>query len=162
MLSEGDDRLDTLTAETEQEATGRFETMFGRPSSDVRTGADMRYVGQSHELEVADGGDWETLMDRFHRAHERRFGFDRPGEPVEVVNLRATASGEPPLTWDELPALQTNMEPVGVGGVWQRSTLAAGFSLVGPAVVVEDNSATLIEAGDRMTVLADGTLEIVT
>ncbi|MGD2103137.1 MAG: hydantoinase/oxoprolinase family protein [Acidimicrobiia bacterium] len=162
MLPERDDRLGSLTAETETEATGRFETMFGRPSSEVSIGADMRYVGQSHELEVAGGGDWARLIDRFHRAHKGRFGFDRPGEPVEVVNLRATASGEPPLTWNDIPALRTSVDPVGVGGVWQRSTLPTGYTLEGPAIVVEDNSATLIEAGDGMTVLADGTLEIVT
>jgi hypothetical protein len=32
--------------------------------------------------------------------------------------------------------------------------------MLGPGVVVEDTSAVLIEAGDRMVVLEDGTLEI--
>ena len=70
------------------------------------------------------------------------------------------ASGEPPLNWDDLPTLGVEAGPVNVGRMWRRETLPAGFSLSGPAVVVEANSATLLEEGDRLTVLDDGTLQI--
>jgi hypothetical protein len=46
-------------------------------------------------------------------------------------------------------------------GAWHRGSLPSGFELSGPAVIVEDTSATLLDHGDRMAVLDDGTLEIV-
>lgn len=162
MLDDENDDLAGVATGVAQEAMARFEEMFGRAATVVIVTADMRYRGQSHELEVPAGVDWATLARRFHTAHRERFGFDRPGETVEVVNLRATASGEPPFSWEGLPPVRSTGDPTGVNGVWRRRTLPAGFSLDGPVVVVEDNSATLLESGDHMTVLSDGTLEITT
>jgi hypothetical protein len=44
--------------------------------------------------------------------------------------------------------------------VWQRDTLPAGFEMTGPGVIVEENSAVLIQHDDRLVVLEDGSLEI--
>jgi N-methylhydantoinase A len=161
MLEDKTGGLEAVSGSVVEEAKSGFEKMFGRSPSRVTITADMRYRGQSHELEVPAGADWSTLAQRFHDAHRERFGFDRPGEQVEVVNVRATATGEPPLSWGDLPSIESGSEPGDADGVWQRQSLPAGFALDGPAVVVEDNSATLLEEGDQMTVLADGTLEIV-
>jgi N-methylhydantoinase A len=161
MLQDEEGDLEAVSGSVVEEAKSGFEKMFGRSPSRVTITADMRYRGQSHELEVPAGVDWPTLAQRFHDAHRERFGFDRPGEQVEVVNVRATATGEPPLSWGDLPSIESGGEPVDADGVWQRQSLPAGFALDGPVVVVEDNSATLLEEGDQMTVLADGTLEIV-
>jgi N-methylhydantoinase A len=73
--------------------------------------ADMRYVGQSYEVNVAFEHDTaqpvgvEFLEDAFHRAHERAYGHSSPGERVESIVLRATATVatddlhlEPPAT----------------------------------------------------------------
>jgi hypothetical protein len=38
--------------------------------------------------------------------------------------------------------------------------MPVGWEIEGPGVVVEDNSATLLEPGDRLVVLDDGTLAI--
>ena len=160
MLDDRSGDLARATADVTSEATARFQDMFGHPPSRVANTVDMRYRGQSHELEVPGDGGWDGLAARFHAAHLERFGFDRPREAIEVVNLRATAYGEPPLDWGDLPSLETKSEPVGGDGIWQRDSLPAGFTLSGPAVVVEDDSATLLEEGDRMTVLDDGALEI--
>ncbi len=60
--------------------------------------ADMRYVGQSYEVNVAFEHDTaqavriESLEDAFHRTHERAYGHSSPGERVEAVVLRATAT----------------------------------------------------------------------
>jgi N-methylhydantoinase A len=160
MLARDDGGLRTSIESVADSAWQRFETMFGHAPETTKVSADMRYVGQSHELEVPAVADWAELAPRFHAAHKERFGFDRPGEDVEVVNIRAVALGRPPITWDDLPTLCEGAVPVGSDGVWQRSTLPAGFETRGPAVIVEDNSATLLESEDRMTVLGDGTLEI--
>ncbi len=162
MMGEGDARLATGRSRVEREARRRFSDMFTNDPSQVTITADMRYVGQSHELEVDGEGDWAYLRSRFETMHRERFGFDRPGEPIETVNLRATASGSPPLTWDDLPTVHVTGDPRGLDGVWQRSTLPAGYGIEGPGVVVEANSATLLEGQDRLVVLDDGTLEIKT
>lgn len=162
MLADGDERLAAQARSVMAEARERYAAMFSREPETVTANADMRYVGQSHELEVRCDDDWEVVRERFHSAHEERFGFRRPGEPVEVVNLAAVAEGLAPITWGDLPSPTPVTEPVGDDGVWMRRSLPAGFVIEGPGVVVEENSATLIEAGDRLTVLDDGTLQITT
>lgn len=161
MLDEGDDRLPSLLGAVAAEARDGFVTMFDREPQDLAVTADMRYVGQSHELEVGADRDWERITRSFHSSHRERFGFDRPTEPVELVNIRAVATGVPPITWSDLPAVPDDTKPVHNQGVWQRMSLPAGCEVAGPGVVVEDNSATLLEDGDRLTVLEDGALEIV-
>jgi N-methylhydantoinase A len=47
--------------------------------------ADLRYRGQSFELTVALGGD---LAERFHRAHEERYGYADRQRQVELVAVR--------------------------------------------------------------------------
>jgi N-methylhydantoinase A len=53
--------------------------------------ADLRYVGQSHELAVPLGPD---LSERFHRAHEERYGYADRGRELELVAIR-TAETRP-------------------------------------------------------------------
>jgi N-methylhydantoinase A len=47
--------------------------------------ADLRYRGQSFELTVPLGGD---LAERFHRAHEERYGYADRERQVELVAVR--------------------------------------------------------------------------
>jgi N-methylhydantoinase A len=53
--------------------------------------AELRYVGQSHELAVALGPD---LTERFHREHEERYGYADRGRELELVAVR-TAETRP-------------------------------------------------------------------
>ena len=158
MLSEGDGRLGTHLENVKVGAGSRYRSMFGADADDTGLTLEVRYVGQSHELEVSASDRWDVVVDRFHVTHAERFGFRRE-EHVEVVNARAVATGEAPLSWSDLPAVGSR-EPRGSDAVWDRSSLPAGFAAEGPVVVVEDTSATLVEKGDRLTVLNDGTLEI--
>ena len=48
--------------------------------------ADLRYRGQSFELTVPLGGD--DLAERFHRAHEERYGYADREREVELVAVR--------------------------------------------------------------------------
>lgn len=160
MLDQGNDRLVPLVESVAAEARSGFAAMFHSEPDDVDVTADMRYVGQSHELEVPARGAWDDITTSFHATHSERFGFQRPDEAVEVVNLRAVATGKAPITWSDLPSVPGDSIPAGADGVWERKTLPAGFETQGPGVVVEENSATLLEEGDRLRVLGDGTLEI--
>jgi N-methylhydantoinase A len=58
---------------------------------------DMRYRGQSYEIEVALT---PRFVADFHAAHHRMFGYSAPQTSVEVVNLRVrsiAAEASPPL-----------------------------------------------------------------
>ena len=47
--------------------------------------ADLRYRGQSFELTVPLG---DALAERFHAAHEERYGYADRGRPIELVVVR--------------------------------------------------------------------------
>ena len=68
----------------------------------VNVSFDMRYVGQNFELPVpvgiAVGGklpelsDAEKLRSRFFVVHDQFYGFHNETDPVEIINVRLTAS----------------------------------------------------------------------
>ena len=144
-----------------------------RQTTDVEHGkvvrsADMRYVGQNYELEVPlptgdlNAASWEELLERFELEHRRLYGFALAGEPVELINLRATASiPEPRLSWQQGVRTQAGdrTRPVwfSAGGadetpIVRRSALRAGESYAGPLVIQEDDATTVVFPGDRVTV----------
>jgi N-methylhydantoinase A len=168
-------RLDSLDAAAVEAAFGALAEQ-GRAAlarEGVAGGAmqfdrqvDLRYVGQSYELTVPYGGE---LVDRFHREHDRAYGYSAPGEPVELVNVRLTAVGriakpQPP----EVPpgdAAPRGTRPVyfAPGGfvdcpVYDRYSLGAGARLSGPAIVEELDSTTVVGPGYRATVDRFGNL----
>jgi N-methylhydantoinase A/oxoprolinase/acetone carboxylase beta subunit len=99
------------------------EALLAVPEGEVSTSVECRYEGQSHELRVAAVAD-------FPAEHERRNGYARPGTPVEVVALRATARRTAPVGPADLPA------PA-------RSTVE------GPAVVAEPDCTIWVPDGWR-------------
>jgi N-methylhydantoinase A/oxoprolinase/acetone carboxylase beta subunit len=69
---------------------------LGGSGPELETAVDCRYAGQSHEITVAS-------VEAFADEHWRRNGYDRPGTPIEVVALRATARRAAPLSVTDLP-----------------------------------------------------------
>ena len=136
--------------------------------------ADVRYRGQSHETSVpyVAGESWETLGDRFHAAHRQRNGFNRPGDPIEIVTLRAEAVGKAALRWEDLPtpspsgdARTGERKVLTAGGrmtasVWWRPGLAPGDEISGPAVIEEAEATTYLGPGERAVVHETGALEV--
>ena len=127
--------------------------------------ADMRYVGQGHELNVwltREEFDVQLMARRFHQAHLDRYTYSRDELPIQLVNLRATATGRvnklrlQPLesrgTADAAGALKETRD-VHLEGKWvrtrvyDRERLFAGMDLRGPAIVEEMGSTTLISPG---------------
>ena len=135
---------------------------------------DVRYLGQSHETTVRlePGENWSTLEERFHTAHRRRNGFARPGDPIEIVAVRAEATGSPAVRWDELPRprptgtarLPNRSVTTASGGVtaegWWRPGLVPGDEVVGPAVIEEPEATTFLASGERAVVHESGALEV--
>jgi N-methylhydantoinase A len=129
---------------------------------------DARYQGQSFELRVP-AADW---VEEFHAAHDERYGYRRPGTPVEAVTLRVVVTA-PPLTLDA-PELESAASPppveeapvvfggrvLGARRVWRRH-LAAGHVLEGPLVVQEYSATTWVPPEWRMEVDRWGCLHLV-
>lgn len=140
--------------------------------------ADMRYRGQSYEIEVPlerawiDASDLDAIAGAFHREHERVYEHADPKAPVQVVNLRAVISAPTP---QPKPARATPRqraaEPVATtrvffdaawhhAGIYDRSKLVAGDYLIGPAIVRQDDCTTCLVAGYRAETDAQGNLII--
>ena len=132
--------------------------------------ADCRYAGQSHELRlhVSEIADIPGALDA---AHTQAYGYALPDEPVEVVTLRVVATGvaaldTPPESWShaavEAPATTTlliDRADVEVP-VRSRASLRPGDVVEGPAVVVQPDSTTLLNPGDRAEVASEGSLVV--
>ncbi len=150
------------------EALGRL------PIGILETLADVRYLGQSHEVTVpyTAGDGWRVLSDRFHALHRERNGFARPSDPIEIVTVRATVAGTPAIdpdtafSWspDGEARLGTRMVVADAGqteaGVWRRDGLPVGAEIVGPAVIEEREATTWIGPGEQAVVAPSGALEV--
>ena len=106
--------------------------------------ADLRYRGQAFELTV-DADDGTELEGAFHAAHEERYGFRVDDRPVELVNVRLTASVpvETPALREPSPDASAAVERrrASFEGDWvdvavfDRTCLGAGSEVGGPAIV---------------------------
>jgi N-methylhydantoinase A len=145
--------------------------------------ADLRYVGQSSELNVPlvvpAGGLPEAealagLAGRFAAAHEGRYGHSAPGEPVELVHLRLVARrpGEAPdLPGGAVRPGGPESEAIGEGTrrayfgpepgwlaapVVGRASIAQGRG--GPLIVEDYDATTLVPPGWRAALDPHGSI----
>ena len=164
MLEEGSDRLRTVTGGISEAANATFTRDHGTAPTGNEAWADVRYAGQSHELAVPLADGWDGLRQDFEDLHQARFGFIRTEEPIELVNVRAEATGPAPMTWEEIPPISPGEGNRGPQGpdipVWSRAGLQPGQEIEGAAIIVERDSAVWLEPGDVLWVHEDGTLEI--
>src|SRR6202047_5212312 len=142
--------------------------------------ADMRYSGQSMEVRVAapagavDGSFLDGLIQGFHAAHLRTFGYNYAGQQkVELVNFCASGFGlidRPQLPriaeqGDAAPACRS-VRPVYFDGafcdtpVYDRAVLRAHARPHGPAIIEEFGSTTVVFPQQELTVDAHGILVI--
>jgi N-methylhydantoinase A len=150
--------LDTL----EDEAHTWLEAQGYRGRGHIRLSADMRYLGQSFEIETPvkaawlQEGDAAAVRAAFHREHERLYGHSDKHAGVQMVCLRLVISGDtpkPPLTpiaTADVPA-KPHLQAEGwfsgqrwTVDVYQRADLAAGHRFYGPAIVAQDDTTTVV------------------
>ena len=131
---------------------------------------DVRYVGQSFELTVdypasrssrSSEGLARAISDSFYRAHLQRFGYADRNEPVEIVNLRLKldlAVDKPDLQLGSSGGSDPPQAQIGTVDVvfregeletplYQRDLLSTGNSIVGPALVVQLDTTTVVPPG---------------
>ncbi|WP_122088557.1 hydantoinase/oxoprolinase family protein [Halalkalicoccus subterraneus] len=156
--------VESVCSELEERVRG--ETATGEPA--VERAADLRYVGQSFEITVPlSEFDPAELEERFHAAHNRTYGY-RMDEAVELVNLRATATvpreapqiayegvGDPVVGEREAYFPETGRREA---TVYDRDRLAPGERVVGPAVLEQAESTTVLPPEWVGTVDSSGAL----
>jgi len=128
---------------------------------------DLRYQGQSYELTVPLTRDF---IARFHKVHEKRYGYGDASRPVELVSVRSSFVGRTPkVRLREQRKMSTKPRPVESGSVWfggkayktaifDREDLHHGHHVQGPAIIGEYSSTTSVPPGCRCDVDAFGNL----
>ena len=131
--------------------------------ADTQYQVDLRYHGQGLSLTVdADPTElkskgFNAIGDRFDDLHEQLFTFKSDSEK-EVVNLRAVVQGQ--LTNVSAEGIQSGGNDASAAiisdhsifydgrdhqsNLYDRSKLAAGNKIAGPAIVMEMDSTTVI------------------
>lgn len=136
-----------------------------------RREADMRYVGQGHEVRVPlpagslgleDAGALQTAFETVYRELYERLG---PAVGVEILNWRVVSSGPRPTVALAIPAPdQTDIARARKGErrayfpeaggfvatpIYDRYQLAPGMAFGGPAIMEERESTAIIGPGAR-------------
>ncbi|MEM9230492.1 MAG: hydantoinase/oxoprolinase family protein [Pseudomonadota bacterium] len=164
-------RFNTDFADMRAELSARLaEDGISPEDVSFQRAGDLRYLGQGYELRVPfDPGtitdaSLATVWDRLHAAHAAEYGHAFPNSPIEVVNLRLTATG-PSGSFDlpdytggaslaaahvrsreavfrrdgKLETFETR--------IYRRDLLPPDVPLPGPAILLQKDSTTVVPPG---------------
>lgn len=141
---------------------------------------DMRYLGQSYELTIPlpskeiNTKDIDDAVALFHKEHEKAYGHCAPEEPVEIANLKLSASGlisKPKLREVKRggirpeKALRTRRKVYFAEAdsflecpAYDRYRLTWGNVIRGPAIVDDKDATTVVHPGYQAAVDKFGNL----
>ncbi len=141
--------------------------------------ADMRLVGQLHEINVPipagtlDASAYETIRRAFEAVYTARYTVVPGGAGLEILSFRVRASGPRPqlaIRQADVPdsaegALKGHRKAYFGDGfvdaaIYDRYRLTPGIEIAGPAIVEERESTTIVPPGDTLTVDSAGNLRI--
>ena len=146
------ERMDEV-GRTDIEAQG-----FATKHTEIVRELDLRYEGQSYELQVPFE---PAYAHTFHERHQKTYGYSDPDMPVEVVNLRVRAIGRVPQL-DSGPASLGPEDPTGAwisGSKWALTSydgegLGPGNRVSGECVIIFPD--TTIYLGSLDSAKVDG------
>ncbi|RST57420.1 hydantoinase/oxoprolinase family protein [Siminovitchia terrae] len=145
----------------------------------IITSIEMRYLGQNYELDIPfneeeiNEENVQTIWNTFHSMHEERFGFKIDGEVMEVVTFKVTiisetdkpaakkidrANGSQAVPKDER-MVRFDRESL-MTTIYDRETLLDGHEIVGPAIIEENASSTIVGPQHKLTVDSFGNMHI--
>lgn len=151
----------------------------GVPDQDitVRRAADMRLVGQMHEIEVPlpngplTEASLPSIARAFNEVYSARFTQVYQGAVMEAITWRVSAEGPKPVLDIREASGASNLTPPGKGArkaffdgkfhdtpVYDRYALRPGDRIEGPAIIEERESTTILQPGDSLAV--DDTLNL--
>ncbi|UCE09227.1 MAG: hydantoinase/oxoprolinase family protein [Candidatus Thorarchaeota archaeon] len=135
---------------------------------------DMRYAGQSHELEVQLPVKSKRIADisveSFEHAHMQAYGYVLTGRAVEWVTARVTASASQSKVTNTEPAYnkdeqhRTEREVLVEGGrsvvanVLRREKLLVDQHVIGPAIIEQMDTTTYIAPNWSAIQRSDGSI----
>jgi N-methylhydantoinase A len=137
------------------------------PRARIERSADLRYRGQSYELNVP----WKSPIraaSAFHREHARIYGYSLPERDVEVVTIRVRARAtlaKPRVVRPTIRKGAAELRRVWIAGSWRRVPVwdrqqIPKTPLRGPALVLDYGSTTLVPPGWRFHVDSAGNLVV--
>ncbi|MCC7353807.1 MAG: hydantoinase/oxoprolinase family protein [Anaerolineae bacterium] len=162
-----DNEFSRLAAEAVAEL--RSEGFSGEPL--IRRSISMRYVGQNYEQDVTvplgkiTEDTIQAIFEAFHRQHEEFYGYRIGGEVIQLVHFNVSAIG--PVLKPSLRVIPRRPQPRPVAmrqvcfreeegfitcPIYRRPNFGAGTEMVGPAIVEEEDSTTLVHSGQHLTV----------
>jgi N-methylhydantoinase A/oxoprolinase/acetone carboxylase beta subunit len=178
------DQVNGVLAEVDQVCAERMTRDGIAPAQcQVHHSAEMRYAGQSYELEVplATPVTREGLgaaVQAFHEAHRRVYAYAKEEAPVEIVTVRAVhasataeratidqatpggAAGAAPARTAHARGVLRRRRRILDVPVHRREHLSPGTELRGPAIVEQPDTTTVIYPGHRAVVDSLGNLVI--
>jgi N-methylhydantoinase A len=149
------------------------------PLSEQRS-AFMRYKGQGHEIAVPlparryTAEDGALLRDAFEAAYRGLYRRTIPGVEIEVLSWVLTVSGPVPSVEDKQESLVPSrpkparhrrvLDPIDGEfrdvPIYYRRDLAPGAEISGPAVIVEDETSTVVSPRFDATIDGFGYIEM--
>jgi N-methylhydantoinase A len=153
----------------------------GAPLAETRS-ALMRYRGQGHEIAVPlvpktyrqdDAGE---IIAAFEDAYRRLYSRVIPGVEVEVLSWVVLVSGPAPIVAEKPPAAPAEFAAAAARhrpvfdpetgefvdvGIYERPSLSPGARLSGPAVIIEDETSTVVGRNFDARIDAFGYIELV-
>jgi N-methylhydantoinase A len=163
-------RANALLAEMEAEGQALLEAS-GVPAEAIthRREADMRYVGQGHEIRVPlpagllDAAHLPALLSAFEAVYRELYERLGPPVPVEILNWRVVSSGPRPDLRLQAASAAAGAAPTALKGerlayfpeardfistpVYDRYRLAPDATFDGPAIVEERESTVIVGPG---------------
>jgi N-methylhydantoinase A len=168
--------LNTAFAAMEAEARAALIRDFGARNVLFERHAEMRYVGQRHNIKVpiSSFDDAAGIRAAFGRDYKRRYGHadSKAAAELQALHLSAFTRLERPelarLPRRGASAPAPQRRPVYFGSeggfldadIYDRGALPTGFAAAGPALIEEYGSTTLVWAGDRFEIGALGEIRI--
>ncbi|HUY91027.1 MAG TPA: hydantoinase B/oxoprolinase family protein [Pirellulales bacterium] len=161
--------IERLAAEARKEVAAEGispERITARPA------LDLRYVGLDAYLTIREP-ERGSYAEAYAAEHERLYGYRHEGRSLEIVAARVevvgrTANYEPPAREivERSPAPERQIvcyfdAAAYPTDIYARQSLLPGDLLYGPAIVYEDLSTTIVDAGWRAEMLARGELLLV-
>lgn len=155
------------------------ETGLESAAANIQRLADIRYVGQASELVVPlppgpyTPASEPALVAAFEASYVAAFTRTPPSTPVEIINVRVTATLEVPGSAASMAA-QPHAESTAIKGsrpayfpehgrhvattVYDRYALAPGNAYAGPAIIEERESTLIVGPSGRFEVAPSGSL----
>jgi N-methylhydantoinase A len=165
------DELAALFAAIAEEASSSLASQ-GVPAAEaiLDRQLELRYLGQEHGIAVPVGDpiDLSAVRDAFEEAFQARYGHVMEGSPLQIFNVRVRGIGSPrrpelarlpPGGGDPSRALRSRRDAFCFDrrarlefAVYDRSLLAPGDRIRGPAIVDEGTSTTILHSDQSLEV----------